>query len=174
VRVRECEFSRGNFLNILEPQGEMMKLKDLHEKVRTLPVTKPAPRGAPDDKARAFDSSDRSITAKMENTKFSVTDYDVDWSDPNDEEIMHLGNMVHFTVKSEYTIPGYKGVQVIMGLDNDAPVIIDPDDADLQPIGSDTLARHQVKSQERKIIDACIAAVRAGEVKIGNKPVTLA
>lgn len=136
-------------------------------KVHTIPNPAITPRGAPEEPARAFDKpgTDRSELRKQQDAEFEVVDgwLDfIDWSDPASDELLHVGNTLHLTVKSKSKDPSYQGVSVMMPVADDAKEIPNDDVGDVEPIGSSPEAAFQAKHMRAKILKACVDAIRAG------------
>jgi len=144
-------------------------------RVHTIKNDKIKPRGAPEVPARAFDEpdADRSEMKRLQNTKFKVTSYDddfIDWSRPESDELGRwTNNSITITVKSESKEPTYRGVELDFMLADDAPEITSLEEDDIEFQGEGHIAAYEIKNLKAEMIKACVKAVRAGEIKIGDK-----
>lgn len=143
-------------------------------RVHTIRNADVKPRGAPEVPARAFDApdTDRSEMKKLQSTEFKVVDYEAeyfDWSRPESDEIPRFGtNTISIRVKSDAQDPTYRGVNVVFLLAEDAPEVTSLEEEDIDFSGTGHIAAYQIKHLKDKMIKACVAAIRAGKVTLGE------
>lgn len=145
------------------------------EEGRVHTIRKPgiAPKGAPKDPARCFDTKNVDRSLLKQTKKYVATECEIDFIDWSREESEELLRVVPNTVTVR-VIGGfvggelpkeYHGVSVVFELENDKPMI----DVSAEPYcvtsKGDGAAEKQVAADEKEIIAAATKGLKSGKLK---------